>query len=139
MERIADEAALTEPQVAPSRLKAKVYSALMLRQAESGPLMSLTETDACGHKLCVFEELVATASNSDFHQLLEQDELRRNTRRVLASLPEQYRLALIWRYWEKSSAREMALKTGKTEKAIERLLARARAEFRERWNHAQSS
>jgi RNA polymerase sigma-70 factor, ECF subfamily len=85
------------------------------------------------------QEPVAPASTSDFHQMLEQDELRRNTRRVLASLPEPYRLALIWRYWEKSSAREMALKTGKTEKAIERLLARARAEFRERWDHGQSS
>jgi RNA polymerase sigma factor (sigma-70 family) len=85
------------------------------------------------------EEPVELASTSDFHHFLEQDELRRNTRRVLASLPEQYRLALIWRYWEKSSAREMALKAGKTEKAIERLLARARAEFRERWNHGQSS
>jgi RNA polymerase sigma-70 factor (ECF subfamily) len=84
------------------------------------------------------QEPVAPASTSDFHQLLEQDELRRNTWRVLASLPEQYRLALIWRYWEESSAREMALKTGKTEKAIERLLARARVEFRERWNRGQS-
>jgi len=61
MERIASEVELTRPQVAPSRLKAKVYSALMLRQAESGPLMSLTETHACGHKLCVFEELVRIA------------------------------------------------------------------------------
>jgi DNA-directed RNA polymerase specialized sigma24 family protein len=42
----------------------------------------------------------------------------------------------MWRYWEEASAREMAAKTGKTEKAIERLLARARVEFRERWNHA---
>lgn len=58
IERIADGVELTEPEVAPSRLKAKVYSALMLRQAETGPLMSLTETEACGHKLCVFEELV---------------------------------------------------------------------------------
>lgn len=85
------------------------------------------------------QEPVATASTSDFHQLLEQDELRRNTWQVLASLPEQYRLALIWRYWEKSSAREMAVKTGKTEKAVERLLARARAAFRERWNYVKSS
>lgn len=84
-------------------------------------------------------EPVAPASTSDFHQLMEQEELRRNTWRVMAGLPEQYRMALIWRYWEKVSARDMALKTGKTEKAIERLLARARAEFRERWNHAQSS
>ena len=73
----------------------------------------------------------------EIHQFLEHDQLRKKTWRVLAGLPEKYRLALIWRYWEKSSARDMAFKTGKTEKAIERLLARARAEFRERWNHGQ--
>ena len=73
----------------------------------------------------------------EIHQFLEQDQLRNKTWQILAGLPEQYRLALIWRYWEKSSARDMAFKTGKTEKAIERLLARARAEFRERWNHGQ--
>jgi RNA polymerase sigma factor (sigma-70 family) len=70
-------------------------------------------------------------------QLLDQRELRKKTWRVLAEIPEQYRLALIWRYWENASARDMAFKTGKTEKAIERLLARARTEFRERWNHGQ--
>ena len=75
----------------------------------------------------------------EIHQILEQNQLRKNTQRVLAALPEPYRLALIWRYWERASAREMALKTGKTEKAIERLLARARAEFRERWNDDQAS
>jgi RNA polymerase sigma-70 factor (ECF subfamily) len=69
------------------------------------------------------------ASSPDFESLLEQEQVRKNTWRVMSGLPEQYRLALIWRYWEK------AAKTGKTEKAIERLLARARAEFRERWNH----
>jgi len=71
------------------------------------------------------------------HQLLEEDQVRKKTWQVLASLPEQYRLALVWRYWEGASARDMALKTGKTEKAIERLLARARTEFRGRWNHGQ--
>lgn len=61
MEQIADQVELTEPQGAASRLKAKVYSALTLRQAESGPLLSLTENDACGQKLCVFEKLVQSA------------------------------------------------------------------------------
>ncbi len=75
------------------------------------------------------------ASSPDFDSSLEQEQVRKNTWRVMSGLPEQYRLALIWRYWEKASARDMAAKTGKTEKAIERLLARARAEFRERWNH----
>jgi RNA polymerase sigma-70 factor, ECF subfamily len=65
---------------------------------------------------------------------LEQEQIQKKTWRVMTSLPEQYRLVLLWRYWDKASAREMAERTGKTEKAIERLLARARAEFRERWN-----
>jgi RNA polymerase sigma-70 factor (ECF subfamily) len=83
------------------------------------------------------QEIPLLASAPKIHQLLEQDQARKKTWQVLADLPEQYRLALIWRYWDKASARDMALKTGKTEKAIERLLARARAEFRERWNHGQ--
>ena len=77
----------------------------------------------------------ALASLPEFDKLLEQEQMRRNTWRVMSELPELYRAALIWRYWEKASAREMATKAGKTEKAIERLLSRARAEFRERWNH----
>lgn len=85
------------------------------------------------------ENHLASGVVPDFHQALEDDEIEAKTRGVLASLPELYRLALIWRYWEQASAREMALKTDKTEKAIERLLARARAEFRERWNHGQSA
>ena len=75
----------------------------------------------------------------EFHEALEHEEMEAKTRSVLASLPDPYRLALIWRYWEQASAREMALKTGKTEKAIERILARARAEFRERWSYGQSA
>ena len=49
MERIADGVEPSESQAAPSRLKAKVYSALMQRQAETSPLLSLTETKECGH------------------------------------------------------------------------------------------
>lgn len=58
LERLADGMELAEQELAPARLKAKIYSALMLKQAETGPLLSLTETSACGHKLCVFEKLV---------------------------------------------------------------------------------
>jgi len=61
IERIAGGVELTAEEVAPSRLKAKVYSALMQRQAATSPLMSLTETKACGHELCIFEELVRIA------------------------------------------------------------------------------
>ena len=40
-----------------------------------------------------------------------------------------HRAVLLWRYWEKRSARDMAARSGRTEKAIEQLLARARHEF----------
>lgn len=76
----------------------------------------------------------ALAFLPEFDLSLEQEQMRKNTWRVLTALPDQYRMALIWRYWDRASAREMAAKTGRTEKAVERLLARARDEFRERWN-----
>src|SRR5689334_18607066 len=43
---------------APSSLKARLYSAVVRKQQESGPLASLDETVAAGHELCVFERLV---------------------------------------------------------------------------------
>jgi len=64
---------------------------------------------------------------------VDEQQMRERTLRVLAGLPEQYRLVLQWRYWEKCRVLEMAARTGKTEKAIERLLARARDQFRRKW------
>jgi RNA polymerase sigma-70 factor, ECF subfamily len=57
--------------------------------------------------------------------------------KILAELPESYSLALMWRYRDEKSAREMAQMSGKTEKAMERLLARARESFRKRWNYGR--
>jgi RNA polymerase sigma-70 factor (ECF subfamily) len=55
------------------------------------------------------------------------------TRRVLERMPERYALILLWRYWEQRSARDVAVAIGTTEKSVERLLARARAKFKELW------
>ncbi len=60
-EEIAAKVELATPASAPSRLKARIYSALMQEESASGPLMSLTECKAGGHKLCVFEEAVRIA------------------------------------------------------------------------------
>ena len=49
-------------------------------------------------------------------------------------MPHVYSAALLWRYWENRSVREIADATGKTEKAVERVLARARTRFRELWS-----
>ncbi len=65
---------------------------------------------------------------------IDRERISRKTQEVLKTLPEIYSIALLWRYWEKRTAQEMAASTGRTEKAIERLLARARTLFKERWN-----
>jgi RNA polymerase sigma factor (sigma-70 family) len=52
---------------------------------------------------------------------------------TITELPEIYRFVLLWRYWEGKSATEIAWSIGRTEKAVERLLARARQQFRERY------
>lgn len=68
-----------------------------------------------------------------FDEQLDSEAQRQRIDAVLASLPEAYGLALLWRYRDDRSTREMAELTGKTEKAMERLLARARESFRKRW------
>lgn len=57
-------------------------------------------------------------------------------RQILASMPEHYATVLLWRYWEQRRAREIAESIGRTEKAVERMLARAREDFRRRWADA---
>lgn len=60
-ERLAVQVDLPEPDIAPARLKSRVYSALTQHQAASGALASLTESKSSGRALCVFEELVEIA------------------------------------------------------------------------------
>ena len=67
-------------------------------------------------------------------EILDQARLREKVRSVLEKMTRQSALLLLWRYWEKRSAREVSEQIGRSEKAVERLLARARAEFRKRWS-----
>lgn len=73
------------------------------------------------------------AIETDLDELIDAARAEAKTRRILDQLPSAYSVVLQWRYWEKRSAREMAEQTGKTEKAIERLLARARRCFKRLW------
>jgi RNA polymerase sigma factor (sigma-70 family) len=52
---------------------------------------------------------------------------------VLSRMQYEYAILLKWRYWDDRSAREMAAAMGKTEKAVERMLARARKQFAAMW------
>jgi RNA polymerase sigma-70 factor (ECF subfamily) len=71
-----------------------------------------------------------------FEQHLDSVALHKRVQKTLAMLPEAYTLALIWQYRDEKSIQEMAQLTGKTEKAMERRLARARESFRRRWSDA---
>jgi RNA polymerase sigma-70 factor (ECF subfamily) len=64
---------------------------------------------------------------------IDRTRARMKARRILEQMPEGYGLLLLWRYWEQRSARDMAAALGRTEKSVERTLARARAKFRELW------
>ena len=50
---------------APSSLKARLYTSLVRRQQESGPLSSLDDSVASGHGICVFEKLVQISPLGD--------------------------------------------------------------------------
>ena len=67
-------------------------------------------------------------------ELIDRERLEAKTQRVLRQLPELYGLALLWRYWENRSVREMAAATGKTERRSSACSLRARARFRELWD-----
>jgi hypothetical protein len=54
-ERLAEAGVDVAPEKAPARLKSKVYSRVVARLAESGPLLDLAESSKAGGDLCVFE------------------------------------------------------------------------------------
>ncbi len=66
-EQLADG---TPETLAPSRLKSRIYSALMQREAQTGPLRTVTETEAQGRALCVFEKTMEVSPVPDSLQAL---------------------------------------------------------------------
>lgn len=104
-----------------ARHKIEAHYRARLREA-----LPLEDEDGPGESVIAVE--------ADFDERFEIADREARTGEILQQLPEKYAMVLLWRYWEQRSAAEMAAATGKTEKAIERLLARARAQFRRRWN-----
>jgi RNA polymerase sigma factor (sigma-70 family) len=76
------------------------------------------------------EELSTTVPLDDRIDTARRHE---KARHVVGQMSERYGLLLLWRYWEHRSTREMAAAIGATEKSVERMLARARAQFKELW------
>jgi RNA polymerase sigma-70 factor, ECF subfamily len=83
------------------------------------------------------EEDYSTSEPADLQTLdeaIDRQRAEKKTHLILSQLREPYSLILLWRYWEKRSLREIAEQTGRSEKAVERLLARAREQFKRKWN-----
>src|SRR5215472_9637782 len=78
-------------------------------------------------------------SSHNLEEVLTKRETGQRTQQILKALPETYSMILLWRYWEKRSLQDIAVQIGRTEKGVERLLARARQQFKKRWYERQSS
>ena len=58
----ADDESAAADVKAPTRLKSRLYSALIRRQEADGPLLDLSSTKASGRDLCVFENVAERAA-----------------------------------------------------------------------------
>src|SRR6266403_217294 len=103
-----------------ARNKVKDYYRARLREPD------LLETDK--------ENSGAQIAPPQIDDHLDKERARTKIRRVLNELPEKYRVILLWRYWNEFPVKGIAMRIGKTEKATERMLARARDEFRLVWD-----
>ena len=79
------------------------------------------------------EDFVIPAATVDPVSELDAKRNAKRAGEILTLLPYEYAIALRWRYWDDRSAKEMAESSGRTEKAVERLLARARTRFKALW------
>ena len=78
-------------------------------------------------RTCALSEIAERSSNApDLVETLHQQERDRLVRAAIASLPINQRIAIILRYYEGCGYRDIAATLHITEKAAERLLARAR-------------
>lgn len=72
------------------------------------------------------------AESVDAPRLQMAQEQREEVHRILDLLPEQTRMILEWKYIDQVSVRDISIRLGQTEKAIESILFRARRDLRDR-------
>ncbi len=73
---------------------------------------------------------VLAAAATTPHTSLEAAETRKHVIAIMEQLPDEERLVLEWKYLEDLSVGEIASRFGRTEKAVESVLYRARRSFR---------
>lgn len=81
------------------------------------------------------QQVSRSADREDAPAKHEQAERRQTVRDALDELPENYRLAMEWKYVDKLGVREIAERLNTTEKAAESILFRARNSLRKRLEH----
>ena len=123
LERFRKEASLTTWLCAIARHKVADFYRRRLREATQE---KTKEEDDAG-----YPESVQVV---DFEAHIDGQRVGVKTRKILSQMSERHRSTLRWRYWDDRSLGEIAEMTGKTEKSVERLLARSRADFAQRWN-----
>lgn len=85
------------------------------------------------------QSLPAADHDSDPARRMETDQRRSEVRRAMDQLPDQYRIALEWKYLDRLSTREISERWATTEKAAESILFRARREFRIRMQRVDAA
>ena len=69
-ERLAEASGPAQEERSPARLRARIYSAIVARMAETGPLLDLRDTKRAGGHLCVFESTLAVLPlGTDVHSM----------------------------------------------------------------------
>jgi hypothetical protein len=69
-ERLADASGFVKEERAPANLKSRIYSALVAKMADAGPLLDLRNTKDAGGHLCVFENALALLPlGTDLHSM----------------------------------------------------------------------
>jgi hypothetical protein len=69
-ERLAEISGSVKEERAPASLKSRIYSALVARMADAGPLLDLRKTKDGGGHLCVFENALALLPlGTDLHSM----------------------------------------------------------------------
>ena len=79
----------------------------------------------------------APADRTDPGEALEAGETRACIASIMEHLDHEERLALEWKHVDGLAVREIALRLGRTEKAVEAILYRARSSFRAAYERAQ--
>jgi hypothetical protein len=69
-ERLADASGPATEERTPASVKSRIYSAVVARMADTGPLLDLRSTREAGGHLCVFENALAVVPlGTNFHSM----------------------------------------------------------------------